>query len=118
VQQGSDKAVVLIPDKFPGMVVQKGGNEQSLRARFTAWGTCAFILILAFLQRNVMNACTGERITPNVSEPFHLSSEWLEMDMMAMIWTPDVDNPSVTPGTPAKQCQSHGAHDGQAATTV
>jgi hypothetical protein len=44
---------------------------------------------------------TGEQITPNVSEPFHLSSEWLEMDMMAMIRTPDVDNPSVTPGTPA-----------------
>jgi hypothetical protein len=99
--QGSNKAVVLIPDKFPGMVVQKGGNEQSLRARFSAWGTCAFILILAFLQRNVMNAYAGERITPNVSEPFHLSSEWLEVDMMAMVRTPDVDNPSITPGTPA-----------------
>jgi hypothetical protein len=51
---------------------------------------------------NVKNARTaGERISPNVSEPFHLSSEWLEMDMMAMIRTPDVDNPSITPGTPA-----------------
>jgi hypothetical protein len=55
--QGSNKAVVLIPDKFPGMVlVQIGGNEQSLRARFSVWGMCPFILILAFSQRNVMNA--------------------------------------------------------------
>jgi hypothetical protein len=44
---------------------------------------------------------TGERITPSVSEPFHLSSELLEMDMMAMIRIPHVDNPSITPATPA-----------------
>ena len=49
----------------------------------------------------VMNAYTGERVTPNASEPFHLSSEWFEMDMVAMIRTPDVDNPSLTHGTPS-----------------
>jgi hypothetical protein len=44
---------------------------------------------------------TGERITPSVSEPFHLSSELFEMDMMSMIRMPHVDNPSITPATPA-----------------
>ena len=50
-----------------------------------------------------MNAVTGQRIIPNSSRPFHISTEWFEMDMVILIRTPDVDDPSAPTGTSANQ---------------
>jgi hypothetical protein len=43
-----------------------------------------------------------KRIIPN-STPTHLSTEWFEMDMIVLIRTPDVDDPSLKPGNALNQ---------------
>ena len=51
----------------------------------------------------IVDAYSGERIIPN-NGPTHLSTEWFEMDMLALIRTPDTDDPiHVKPGTAANQ---------------
>ena len=48
-----------------------------------------------------LDAYTGERINCNSSIPFRISNEWMEVDMLAMIRTPDADDPSAMGGSPA-----------------
>lgn len=47
----------------------------------------------------IMNGNSGERTNPN-GVFTHLSNEWIEMDMLPMIRTPDVDDPTAPQGTP------------------
>ncbi|KAL3941309.1 MAG: hypothetical protein SGBAC_004309 [Bacillariaceae sp.] len=47
----------------------------------------------------VMDTNSGRRMDANGSI-MHLSNEWIEMDVLAMIRTPDVDDPSAAMGTP------------------
>jgi hypothetical protein len=46
---------------------------------------------------------TGERIYPNAENPTHISTEWFEMDMVVIIRTPDVDDPSAPGGSPSNK---------------
>ncbi|CAJ1944567.1 unnamed protein product [Cylindrotheca closterium] len=47
----------------------------------------------------IMDTNSGRRIDSNGSI-IHLSNEWIEMDVLAMIRTPDADDPSAPMGTP------------------
>ncbi len=47
----------------------------------------------------VVDSCTGERIPCNSSTPYRISNEWLDMDMLVMIRTPDADDPDAVKGS-------------------
>ena len=47
----------------------------------------------------VVDAFTGERILCNSSTPYRISNEWVEMDMLAMIRTPDADDENAVRGS-------------------
>ena len=49
----------------------------------------------------VIDAYSGERIFCNSATPHHISNDWFEMDMLCLLRTPDVDDPSDVRGTPA-----------------
>ena len=51
----------------------------------------------------VMNAYSGERVVCNGEKPFHISNEWFEMDMVLLVRTPDVDDPSLPSGSLSNQ---------------
>jgi hypothetical protein len=46
----------------------------------------------------IVDMYSGERIIPNLTLT-HLSTEWFEMDILVLIRTPDVDDPSLKPGS-------------------
>jgi hypothetical protein len=48
----------------------------------------------------IVDANTGERVFANTAEPTRISTEWFDMDMMVLIRTPDVDDPSKEKGLP------------------
>ncbi len=47
----------------------------------------------------VVDPSNGERIPCNSSTPYHISNEWMEMDMLVMIRTPDADDPGAEKGS-------------------
>lgn len=46
----------------------------------------------------IIDSATGNRVKPN-SKPYPMSNEWFDMEMVAMIRTPDVDDESKPKGT-------------------
>ena len=47
----------------------------------------------------IIDPVSGKRIMANSEEPARISSEWFDMDMLVLIRTPDVDDPSTIGGT-------------------
>ena len=51
----------------------------------------------------VIDSYSGERVYCNASKPHHISNEWFDMQMLVLIRTPDVDDPSNGRGTAANE---------------
>eukprot|EP00536_Pseudo-nitzschia_multiseries_P003742 jgi/Psemu1/186523/e_gw1.59.109.1 len=55
----------------------------------------------------VVDSSTGRRVSCNSSTPFRISNEWMEMEMLVMLRTPDVDDSDAIRGTTANDKVSH-----------
>jgi hypothetical protein len=98
---------VAISDEAPELIASPGslrrvtsGGESSMNAEDDITSFAPHPTLVPFY---VMNAYTGERVVCNGEKPFRISNEWFEMDMVVLVRTPNVDDPSKPAGAPSNQ---------------
>jgi Protein of unknown function (DUF1769) len=117
-QQPRDHAPGTLNDAEAAMIQGVGENETSIEVEHalvdrvpsvddvgvcpprTATQTAEHVAMNDFY---VIDTSSGRRVQCNAATPYHLSNEWFEMHMLALIRTPDADDSNAPKGTPANE---------------